>query len=95
MIAMTQPSRTPVTPPTPQQVQSVKNVAKTVSQDLTSLKAGFKTSEFWIHLALQALVWGVTLTSGNTAVKIAGVSVSAVLGTVYTLARTYLKSFFQ
>jgi hypothetical protein len=91
MYSMVQPKSKKVSAPTPQQVAQVQNVAKQVVADIKTVKAGYRTTEFWIHLVLQVLVWGVALTSNDPSIQIAGISVSAVLGTVYTLARTYLK----
>lgn len=75
-----------------QQLQDAKAVVSDFTKDIKVLKAGYKTTEFWIHLASQAVLWGGVWSASNPSLKLTGMSVSGVLAVAYGAFRTYLKS---
>ncbi len=62
-----------------------------VKADSSAVKAGYKTSEFWLHLAYQVAVWVTTLNLSTKDQQIAGVAASAIGLLGYTASRTSIK----
>lgn len=65
---------------------------QTVKQVITDIKSGVKTSEFWLHLAVQAATWVSQAYVGTSAAHVALVALSVLSLLGYTLSRTVVKA---
>jgi hypothetical protein len=70
----------------------VQTAFQLVKTDSAAVKAGYKTSEFWLHLAYQVAVWVTTLNLNTKDQQVAGVVASVVGLLGYTASRTVVKS---
>jgi hypothetical protein len=76
---------TPVAPAVTVTPQVIQGAVK-------ELKAGYKTSEFWITLIVHALGWVGFLSTNNTVVQVASATTAVIPVLLYGTWRTYLKS---
>jgi hypothetical protein len=75
----------------PDAVAAVDRTVKDVEAALPEIKAGYKTSEFWVTIGSMALVLGYETIAGKELSTNATVLVGAVV-TIYTAARTLFKA---
>lgn len=63
-----------------------------VKSVVSTVKAGYRTSEFWMHATVQVLTWVANgmASSNDQHLALAGLSVLALLG--YTASRTVVKN---
>lgn len=92
----TTPAVNPIVLPTQQQLQQAQQMAaqaaSLVKSDTSAVKEGYKTSEFWLHLAYQLANWAITLNLHSMDQRLVGVTTSLVGLLGYLTSRTVVKS---
>lgn len=83
------------TPQTVSDVRSAVAAGKAAVNDvkplISSLKSGYKTTEFWLHLAVQVMAIAAVVLPDSSSVKALATLMSASSASVYSIGRVLLK----
>jgi hypothetical protein len=74
-----------------QDVKDVQTVVNNAQQEVTALKSGYKTTEFWLHLAAQVVAILVIVLPNSSAIKAIAALSSAGSASIYSMGRVMLK----
>lgn len=91
-----QPQNQPGVSQTVSDVHTAINAGKAVAKDVkplvNSLKSGYRTSEFWLHLAVQVMAGLAIVLPDNNVVKAVAALSSLSSASVYSIGRVQLKN---